>query len=536
MKVLCRETYQLLPEQIDEASDKLNEVLASCTSLKSKEILRHRLSMEEILLNWMGVEEENQVQLIIEQQGKKLNIMLEMRSESQGVQINPLKDGEEFGDSGMADSIMSNLGTVWLYQYSDGMNQVSIRVARKTRNQLVQLAMAMVLAIISGFVLKELPESVTAKCLEYVIEPVFDTFMGFLSAIVGPMMFLSVAWGILSIGNPRQLGTIGKKVCLRFLAHNAAAAVFGGILTIMFFSIRLSEADAGGGQVQALLDMLYDIIPDNLLTPFLSGNTMQIVFLAVVAGISMIVVQNQIPVAAQCIEQFNIVIQQILAAIGQIVPGFVYLSILRLVLSDQTEGLSSFLQMIVVYLGGTVLLSAYYILDVSRQFKVRPGVLIRKLMSTFLIAISTASSTAAFAEASSVCIDKLGINKKLVNFGLPLGIVTFMPANSLWMVLFVGACAQYYDRILTPVDLLMAILVATFLSVAAPPIPGGALTCYMILLMQMNIPLEILAIASTINFVLDFTGTAVHILANQTQLLIAAGKMDMADRETLTRI
>lgn len=69
----------------------------------------------------------------------------------------------------------------------------------------------------------------------------------------------------------------------------------------------------------------------------------------------------------------------------------------------------------------------------------------------------------------------------------------------------------------------------------APPIPGGTLTCYTILLLQMNIPLEMLAIASAINMVQDFTATAGHMFANQTELLIATNRMGMVNREELER-
>ncbi|WP_329602520.1 cation:dicarboxylate symporter family transporter [Enterocloster hominis (ex Hitch et al. 2024)] len=159
--------------------------------------------------------------------------------------------------------------------------------------------------------------------------------------------------------------------------------------------------------------------------------------------------------------------------------------------------------------------------------------MIKKVLPTYLIALTTGSSAAAFAECVDCCERKLGIDRKLVDFGLPMGIVIFMPNFALWLVLFGGASAEYAGTVLTPADLLAVAVIGVFLAVAAPPVPGGAITCYTILLMQMNMPMEMLAVAAAVNVVLDFTGTAGHMLANQIELLQCAADLGMLDRKKL---
>ena len=533
MKILCRETYELAPEGVDAASDKLALALQSHTGLKSREVLRLRLSMEEILLNWMQTDRGGQVKLHMEQQGKKLNISLELKSRYQNAVKNPLKNAEEYGNSGMADNIMANLGMGWMYQMTDGVNRVFIKVPAKTSSQVVSMGLAIVTAVVTGMLLKVLPAGVRELSSAWLIEPLFATFLGFLSAIVAPMMCLSVVWGVFSIGNPRQLGAIGRKVCIRFLRENTVAALLGGVMLALFFPFKFQSASGSAGQIEKLLEMLYDIVPDNLIAPFLSGNTLQIIFLALLVGITMIVIQNQVPLAAGFIEQCNAIVQQILTAISRLVPAFVYLSILRLVLSEGLGNLGGFAKMLLLYLAGCLILIGYYTLVVSGRLHVSPKLLIKKLLPTYLIGLTTGSSAAAFSECTSACIEKLGIKKRLVNFGVPLGIVVYMPNFALWLVLLGGACAQYYGMVLTPVDILTAVFIGVFLAVTAPPIPGGGLTCYTILLMQMNIPLEILAVASAINVIMDFTATAGNLFANQTALLLEGSRLGMVDMEKL---
>ena len=86
---------------------------------------------------------------------------------------------------------------------------------------------------------------------------------------------------------------------------------------------------------------------------------------------------------------------------------------------------------------------------------------------------------------------------------------------------------------LTLADLLTVAVICVFLAVAAPPVPGGAITCYTILLMQMNMPMEMLAVAAAVNVVVDCTGTAGHMLANQIELLRCSADLGMLDRKKL---
>ena len=50
--------------------------------------------------------------------------------------------------------------------------------------------------------------------------------------------------------------------------------------------------------------------------------------------------------------------------------------------------------------------------------------------------------------------------------------------------------AEIYGVKISPVWLITALIIAVVLAVATPPIPGGALACYTILLLQLEIPAQ----------------------------------------------
>lgn len=296
-----------------------------------------------------------------------------------------------------------------------------------------------------------------------------------MTAAVGPLMFLTVIWGVISIGNPARLGTIGKKVCVRCLSQNVVAASLGGILLLSFFHTEQTAAVFNGEQTATLLQILIGIIG--------------------------------------------------------LLPFFVYLSIVRMGMSGNFTEYLYFVRMILIYLLGSTIYITYQLIYVRLRTKILIRKVIKHVLPSYLIALATSSSAAAFAECNDNLKNKFHVKKRLIDFGLPLGLVMYMPDFAMWMVLSGGACLEYCNMQITPDRVLMLVIVSALLAVAAPPIPGSIMTCYAMLFAQMGIPAEMLAIASVINLIGDAFGTAGNVFANQMQLLIMASELEMLEPE-----
>ena len=102
------------------------------------------------------------------------------------------------------------------------------------------------------------------------------------------------------------------------------------------------------------------------------------------------------------------------------------------------------------------------------------------------------------------------------------------------MFFCVGIClAELYSVNITPSWLLTLFLLAVVISIAAPPIPGGALTCYTILICGLKIPAEAITIAVAMNVVMEFVATGINLFCLQMDLIELAGSMDMLDVKVL---
>lgn len=203
-----------------------------------------------------------------------------------------------------------------------------------------------------------LPEKTVNFLSEEMITPVFDTFMGLLSAVAGPLIFLSVAGGIYNIGDIATLGKVGKRMIGRFLWMTLIFTTVFGIAILPLFPL----AGSGGSsfRLSELLEMVLGIVPDNFFTPFLEGNPLQIIFLAALTGMAMLILGNRAGIVSLFLEQANAIILLIMENISAFVPVFIFGSLFNMILGKNFSVLLKAYKTLPVMLLGDVFLMAVY--------------------------------------------------------------------------------------------------------------------------------------------------------------------------------
>ena len=152
-----------------------------------------------------------------------------------------------------------------------------------------------------------------------------------------------------------------------------------------------------------------------------------------------------------------------------------------------------------------------------------------------MICITTASSAAAFGSSVETCHKRFGIREKLVNFGVPFGQIIFKPTLVLFYFTSALCSAEYFGVAVSTEWLVIALFVSYLLSVATPPLPGGATASFTILFAQLNIPSEALGLVFAVNILLDFVQTAVDVFGGQCMLVLGAEKFGMIDKDVLRK-
>lgn len=525
----------IMKEVSIQATDKFNltnqaiEIAVETTSdflqkykIEKKEILRTTLTLEDTLLNYQDTFGEKTVcSLKCVHRFGRIRIELTVHGEN----YNPFTSGD---DEDFSRILLSGIGMAPAWQYRNGQNIVIFSPKKKNPSQMVYIASAVVLAFVCGVLSKLLPQNVQDLICGGILVPIFDTFLGLLNAVAGIMIFLSVVWGICGIGDMATLSNLGKRMIGRMLfMMTFLPTVFAlCILPLFHFS--------GGGAKEKIdlsgpFSMLLGIIPDNMITPFTEGNFLQIIFIAAMVGIALLVLGNKTSLVVSFIEQANSVVQLLLEAICSAISVVIFISLYSMIMNGSFSILLKAYKAPIFILLSCLFAIVVYLCIICITTKVKPIVFIRKVMPSFLIGLTTASSSAAMTTTMETCEKQFGIDKKIVNFGIPLGQILFATNSVIEFIVIAFCMAEIYSVAVTPVWIAMAIFASVILTVATPPIPGGSVALCTILFTQLGLPIDGIAVAVAIDVIVDFFITAAEIFCLQSELVITSYKLNMLD-------
>ncbi len=519
--------FYLTNENIEVAVEQTQEFLRKY-KVDSKDVLRTTLALEDTLLNYRDAFGETAVfSLKCVQRFRRLRVELTVN----GTNLDPFTSGD---DEDFSRLLLSGMGMAPVWRYKNGQNIVIFTPRKRKPSQMVYLLAAVVLALFGGGLSTLLPQTVQDAISGQLLTPIFDTFLGFLNAVAGIMIFLSVVWGISSIGDMSTLSTIGKKMISHMLLMMTLLPTVFALCILPLFRF-VSGTGAGSVDLSGPFSMILGIIPSNLLTPFTEGNFLQIIFIAVIVGIALLVLGEKTSIVSSFIEQANTVIQLILEVVCSGISLVIFISLYNMVLTG------SFLVLIKAYkaplliLAGCLFAIIIYTVVVCIAKKVKPGVYLKKIMPAFLIGLTTASSSAAMSTTMETCEKQHGIDRKIVKFGAPLGQIVFGIGSIIEFIVLGFCMAEIYGVTVTPVWLGMTVFASVILKIATPPIPGGSVALCTVLFTQLGLPLDGLAVAVAIDVIADFFITATDIFCLQSELVMLSGSLNMLDTDKLRR-
>ncbi len=521
-----KESYRLSPEIIDRISQKCSQVLQEAQADR-KDAIRLRLSLEEILSLWMDrLGEGAECSIRWGTWFGKTRLEVRIR----GIELDPSSLEQEEDTGFIHEKLMAQAGSAFTYAYKNGENCLSLSLAKKKKiSQGAQLLLAIALGLLLGGVSLVLPER-GKEFLTSVTEPLFQAFLGILRAVSSPMILLAVCCGILSLGDVSTVGKVGKKVVSNLLLISLGVGVVSLAAVFWFFPVRAGGGEGTGG-FQGIYQMLLDILPGDLISPFLDANAMQIIFMGIVLGITLLILGERASLVKKTVEQLNETAKLIMEGIGRLLPLFIFLSIFSLLSSGTLGNAGGILKALLLCLILSLVSAVIFTLFLSVRLQVSWIRLLRLLSPCFLIALSTASSSAALSSNLEICERGLGIPAKITNFAVPLGQVLFMPTSVIEYLVLALCMAETYEIAMAPSWLITAVFASVLLAVASPPVPGCGLTCITVLFAQLGIPAEAAAAAVAVDAILDFVNTAINLLSLQTVLTLTADGLGMLEGE-----
>lgn len=521
------EQYTFSNSNIDLASEQVTKFLASA-GVERREALRIRLGIEEVLLKYQekfGEEAAFKFRCAKRFPSIKIEIIVENAA------FDPLDEAGEEDD--VIRSMLARIGLAPSWNYKNGKNYIVFIAKKKPLSGTMKMAAAIVLAILCGVILNLLPEGIRTGANTYVLTPVTNAFMGLISAVSGPLVFLSVLGSICSMGNMETLGKIGSRVIKVILIYSTVIGVLMTAFGCLFYRVEWGGGSASG--FSQVMDMIYDIIPANLLEPFLTGNALQLIFISIMVGLAMLVLSSRVSGVFSLVEQCTSIVQTIMAGLSSMLPILIFVIFTGMITNGNLAALLNSWKMIAVILLLIVLYLAINLLRIAVMQKVSPALLFRKAWPTFLICLTTASSAAAFSTNTRDAVQKFGVDKKIVDFGTPIGQVLFMPGFMAWLFAMEASFAESCGIPITLPWLIIGLITNILVCFAVPPVPGGALMGFTVVFTQLGIPMDMMGIALAVTAILDFPATACNVSGWQLTLIDVADSLNMLDQEALLK-
>ena len=366
----------------------------------------------------------------------------------------------------------------------------------------LQVLVAVALGIIIGYVWPDFGKS---------LKPLGDGFVKLVKMMIAPIIFCTVVHGIASMGDLKKLGRVGAKTLLYFEIVSTLALVIGLVVVNVLkpgvgftpagetFHATAAAVETGHGFVEkahalSTTDFFLKIIPDTFLGAFVSGDLLQVLFVAILTAFAIAAMGERGKPVLHAVEygaQVFFSLMHILVkaapigafgAMGFTVGSYGLAALGKLVWLMAGFYLTAGL-FVVVVLGGIAWFSGFSIFRFLAYIK-----------EELLLVLGTSSSETALPGLIEK-MQRLGCSRSTVGLVVPTGYSFNLDGTNIYMAMGAVFLAQATN---TPLDLkhqISLLLVAMVTSKGASGVTGaGFVTLAATLQAVPGIPIEALAL------------------------------------------
>jgi len=337
-----------------------------------------------------------------------------------------------------------------------------------------------------------------------------------------PTIALAVITTLSTLGAQAETGKIFRRTLTYTLLTTLAAAVVGALLyvTIAPGNLPAELVNRGVDDVPGNLesvsyyDHILNVIPNNIITPFAAGNVLSILLVAFAVGLALAKMgetQNK-----QVLVKAVFGLQELLFTA---IKGLIWALPLGIVafaaqLSAQIESgviVGSLGKYVAVILGGNCI-QFFIVLPLFLLARgLNPWRTFRAMTPAVLMALFTKSSAATLPVTMQSAEDRLGAQKKVTRFVLPIcttinmnGCAAFILVTSLFVM-------QNGGTVIDLPTILLWIVIAVFSAIGNAGVPMGCYFLTLSLMAGQGAPVGIMGIILPIFTIIDMIETAENV-------------------------
>ena len=377
----------------------------------------------------------------------------------------------------------------------------------------VQVFLGIILGIIFGIVLPQL-------ALEQKL--IGDMFVALLKMLVVPLVFASIYTALTGLGSVEKLKNIGLKTIGLYLL-TTALSVFLAILVMNIFPIGepisaegLEYAKAAEIKPFSFHDMIMSFIPSNVFNSLASGYMMQVIVFAVFLALASFKMEQKYQdVLFDLFTAINEAMFHIAKWVINLTPIGVFSLISYIIAKQGIDVILGLWEYVLIVLA-VIIIHAVVTLPLVLAFfaKINPYEYLNKVKEASIMAFSTASSAATLPVSLRVVQGKGGVSKESAGFVLPLGATVSMDGTAAYLTIAVLYIANLAGVDMTLGDQLVLGVTVVALSVGVAALPSASLVMMVVILNQVGLPVEYLAIIVAVDRILDMARTALNVTSD----------------------
>ena len=407
-----------------------------------------------------------------------------------------------------------------------------------------RILLAMVLGIGLGSVLEITLASLSPESGLYgvlyngLVMGVFDVlgriFIASLKLLVVPLVLVSLICGMAALGASSRMGPIAGKTLGLYLVTTCIAVTLGLAIALAVGPGEgvnaVASSDFVPKEAPPIKETLINIFPTNPVAAMAEGNMLQVIVFALLVGFALTRAGAAGERLIAWFQDMEVVVMKMVGVLIELAPYGVFALLTKLF---ATMGFGTIFDLAAYFftLLGVLLFHGFvvYGLVLRTLTPLSPSMLRQKMRRVWAFAFSTSSSGATLPVTLRTVEKRLGVNKSVAGFAVPLGATINMDGTAIMQGVATVFIAQVYGIDLTSSQLLMVVLTATLASIGTAAVPSAGLIMLSLVLTQAGLPVEGIALILGVDRLLDMVRTAVNVTGDATVSTVVAyheGQLD----------
>ncbi|MFE4252091.1 dicarboxylate/amino acid:cation symporter [Streptomyces sp. NPDC056910] len=390
------------------------------------------------------------------------------------------------------------------------------------------------LGLVVGLALGYLARTYDVAWLATTLDKVGGIFIQLLKLAVAPLVFFAILVSITNLRKVNNAARLASRTLLWFMITSLIAVVIGlaiGLITNPGNGSNLTPADGSKpDHAGSWLDFLTGIVPTDVVTPFTQLNVLQIVFMAVVAGVAILKIGPKAQPILSLSESVLELLQKALWWVILLAPIGSAGLIGRAIVQYGWDLLGNYATFTIdIYVGCALVLFGVYPLLLATVAKLNPLQFFKGAWPAIQLAFVSRSSVGTMP-VTQQSAERLGVPRNYASFAVPFGATTKMDGcAAIYPAISAIFVAQIFDVQLGIKEYLLIAFVSVIGSAATAGLTG-ATVMLTLTLSTLGLPMEGVGLLLAIDPILDMMRTATNVAGQALVPVIVAARENILDR------